>query len=195
MTVTSQRRPQTGDDPGAVFPAGAPCAPPKDGWKLGPTQNDPAIPKIATIVGAQFGTDWFAYPHGLPNAPGNKPTFELDGTEQVLVVAVTGNLSTATAAVRSVFSGNLCVVRTSVTAVQANRQATRLNQAIAPKWQQLGVITVGGAGSVTARMLSAGQSSPPVSQVQVIVDTAELEELLSTIPGPPVLVDAWIRPL
>ena len=188
LTVTSQRRPVPSDYVTTTPPGPAPCPAPHGGWKVGATQSDSAIDRIAAAVGPDFGTLGFAYPSAAPRGVNG-----LANTKQILVVAVTGDRARATAAIRSIFTGNLCVVPTTVTAAQAQQQAHRLQRAIAPQWQRLGIISVGGGANY--RPVTAGNSPPSVCTVQVVVDTPELERLIAAIPGPPILVDAWIKPL
>lgn len=163
------------------------CATPAGGWALGPTQNDEGIARIEAVVGADFGGLAMGYPHGGPtNVDGNNPSYQLTQTEQVVVVGVTGDIDVATKAIRSVFRGNLCVVHASATKAVTDRQAATILAALGPDMTKSGVITV-----ATGQPILGTQTN----EIQVVVDTAKLEQLVAGLAGPPVTVSPWIKPL
>lgn len=187
LTVRSQRDPQPKDqDP---LPNGVDhltCATPARGWALGPTQNDQGIAKIEAAVGADFGGLSMGYPHGGPaNVDGNNPSYELTQTEQVVVVGVTGNIAVATKAIRTVFQGNLCVVHASATKAVTDHQAATILAALGPDMTKSGVITV-----ATGQPILGTQTN----EIQAVVDTAKLEQLVAGLAGPPVTISPWIKP-
>jgi hypothetical protein len=162
------------------------CATPAGGWALGPTQNDEGIAKIEAVVGADFGGLAMGYPHGGPtNVDGNNPSYELNQTEQVVVVGVTGDIAVATKAIRSVFRGNLCVVHASATKAATDRQAATILAALGPDMTKSGVITV-----ATGQPILGTQTN----EIQVVVDTAKLEQIVAGLAGPPVTISPWIKP-
>lgn len=187
LTVRTQRAPQPKDqDP---LPNGVDhltCAIPANGWALGPTQNDEGIAKIEAAVGADFGGLAMGYPHGGPsNADGNNPSYELTHTEQVVVVGVTGDIAVATNKIRTVFQGNLCVVHASATKAVTDRQSAAIMAALGPDMTKSGVITV-----ATGQPVLGTQTN----EIQAVVDTAELEQLVASVPGPQVTIIPWIKP-
>lgn len=187
LTVRTQRVPQPKDqDP---LPNGVDhltCAMPAGGWALGPTQNDEGIAKIEAAVGTDFGGLSMGYPHGGPtNVDGNNPSYELTHTEQVVVVGVTGDITVATKNIRTVFEGNLGVVHATATKAVTDRQLAAIMAALGPDMTKFGVITV-----------STGQPilGTQTNEIQAVVDTAKLEQLVASVPGPPVNIIPWIKP-
>lgn len=186
LTVRTQRDAQPEDQD--RLPNGVDhltCATPADGWALGPTQNDEGIAKIEAAVGADFGGLAMGYPHGGPtNVGGNNPSYELTKTEQVVVVGVIGDVAVATKAIRTVFQGNLCVVHASATKAVTDRQAAAILAALGPDMTKFGVITVG-----TGQPILGTQTN----EIQAVVDTAKLEQLVAGLAGPPVTISPWIK--
>lgn len=163
------------------------CPAPTGGWKLGGVQDDPGIQQIQVAVGSGFGALAMGYPHGGPtNADGSNPSYSLDHTEQVVVVGVNGAIGPATTAIRKVFKGNLCVVRSATTAALVDRQDKQILDALGDDMTKIGVIDV------------AGTQDPlgtPGIAVDVVVDTPGLQKMLAGVPGPAIVVNAWITPV
>lgn len=188
LTVRAQREPQPKDqDPLPNRVDHLTCATPAHGWALGPTQNDDGIAKIDAVVGADFGGLAMGYPHGGPNnVDGNNPSYELTNTEQVVVVGVTGDIAVATKAIRTVFQGNLCVVHAGATKAVTDRQAATILAALGQDMSKSGVIAV-----ATNQPILGTQSN----EIQAVVNTTKLEQLVAGLAGPPVTISPWIKPL
>lgn len=188
LTATSQRRPTSGDQDRAdhLLPTAVGCPAPAGGWKLGAVQDDDAIANIGQAVGADFGALALGYPHGGPtDEGGTNPSYGLQDTEQVLVVGVTGSIPTATAAIRKLFRGNLCVVHTDANGADVNRQSTKIRSTFDGRWDNYGVISTGG------RVPTLGTET---NQIDVVVRTPELDKLIASIPGPAITINPWIKP-
>ncbi|MET3803695.1 hypothetical protein ABIB25_000681 [Nakamurella sp. UYEF19] len=188
LTVRSQRLPTDADrDPTEMLPDDVACPAPAGGWTLGATQDDPGVGKIEAAVGAGFGSQAMGYPHGGPtNTDGKNPSYSLDHTEQVLVVGTTGDIDQATAAIRKVFTGNLCVVKSTTTGAEIKQQNQKILAALGDDWSAKGVMSTGD------RMIVLGTTT---NQIDVIVDTPALAKILAGIPGPPITVNTWITPV
>lgn len=188
LAVRSQRGPVEADrDVRDLPPDGVACPAPPGGWKVGGVQDDPAIGKIQPAAGSGFGGLAMGYPHGGPtNTDGSNPSYSLEHTEQVVVVGVTGNIPQATAAIRKVFTGNLCVVRSPTTAAEVDRQNKQILAALGDHFADHGVMSIGG---------TQNPLGTPVNQIDVVVDTPQLEKMLAGVDGPPFVVDAWITPV
>lgn len=187
LTATSQRKPSKGDeDPAARLPTAVPCPAPTGGWKLGGVQGDPAIDKIGGVLGADFGALAMGYPHGGPtNGDGTNPSYGLEHTEQVLVVGVIGDIPTATAAIRKLYGGNLCVVHAAVSGAAVSRQYDRIRHTFDGAWDKYGIMSSG------SRVVTLGMQT---NQIDVVVRTREFDKLIASIPGPAITVNAWIQP-
>lgn len=188
LTVRSQRLPVAADADAGHRPTDAvPCSAPPGGWKVGGVQDDAGVQKIQAAVGGGFGALAMGYPHGGPtNTDGTNPSFGLQDTEQVVVVGVTGDVGRATAAIRKVFTNNLCVVRSSTTAEEVDRQGALLLAMFENKFQQFGIIS------------TSGRQDPlgtPSNQIDLVVDTPEIHRLVIGIPGPPITINAWMTPV
>ena len=187
LTVLTQRKTTKADDQPFVDQP-VTCPAPAAGWKVGSTQDDPGIDKIAGAVGAAYGGLAMGYPHGGPtNVDGTNPSYGLQDTEQVVVVGVTGDIAAATAKIRAVFKGNLCVVHSDLTDAEAQRQEAALTAAIGGEMGRYGMIS----WSVTQKALGV----PGPIEIDAVVDTPTLEHLASTIPGPPIKIVPWIQPI
>jgi len=106
----------------------------------------------------------------------------------VVVVGVTGDFALATKAIRAVFQGNLCVVQASATKAVTDRQAATISAALGPNMANFGVITV-----ATGQLILGTQTN----EIQAVVDTAKLEQLvagLAGLAGLPVTIRPWIKP-
>ncbi|GGM05696.1 hypothetical protein [Nakamurella endophytica] len=181
--AVEQQGPPTADDvPERDVDTEVPCRPPAGGWTRGATQELPGIDRIAAAVGPAFGALALGYPEGHSTGSDG----DLSDAVQVVVVGTTGDVAPARAAARSVFAGNLCVVRAAHTDREIQRQHAALRSALEDRWQALGVWAFG------SRQVPLGT---PSSSIEVDVDTPQLEAVLSRIPGPPVTVHAWLAPV
>ena len=106
-------------------------------------------------------------------------------SDVMVVVGVTGDLAAATKAIRTVFKDNLCVVHSDLTDAEVQKQQSAVDAAL--DWSKLGVT------SITQTQKALGVPGP--TEINVIVDTPELEKVLSTIAGPPLRVVPWIQPI
>lgn len=190
LTVTSQRLPDDADrDRSEDLPDSVACPAPAGGWRVGGLQDDSAIPLIQGAVGAGFGALAMGYPHGGPtNTDGTNPSYSMEHTEQVVVVGVTGNNAQATAAIRKVFQGNLCLVRSRTTGAEIGRQNQQILAALgsAGDWARQGVM------GLDEPQNPLGTNT---NQIEIVVDTPAMEKMLASIDGPPVAVNAWIKPV
>ena len=188
LTVTSQRTTTTADSP-AFVQQPVTCPAPASGWIAGSTQDDPGIDKIKDALGgAVYGGLAIGYPHGAPTDEGGQnPSDGLQNTEQVVVVGVTGDLATATTVIRTVFKGNLCVVHSDVTDAQVQQQQAALEAGISKGWSTLGIMAM----SQTQKALGV----PGPIQIDVVVETPELDKALRSLPGAKVEVVPWLAPV
>ena len=185
LQVVTQRRTTSSDSPGFIEEP-VTCPAPAGGWKVGGVQDDPGVDKIQGALGSTYGGLAMGYPHGGPtNTDGTNPSYGLQDTEQVVVVGVTGDLAAATKAIRTVFKDNLCVVHSDLTDAEVQKQQSAVDAAL--DWSKLGVT------SITQTQKALGVPGP--TEINVIVDTPELEKVLSTIAGPPLRVVPWIQPI
>lgn len=123
-----------------------------------------------------------SYPYGSPtNSSG-----DLTRTAQVLLVGVTGDQVAATAAIRRVFRGNLCVTHSDTTDAEIQRQNDAIEKALAPNMDDYGVISFG------QLIEKAGTQT---NEVNIVVDTPEFDVKIAGIPGPPITINSWIMPL
>jgi hypothetical protein len=104
----------------------------------------------------------------------------------VAVVGTTGNIAEATSSIRKVFAGNLCVVKAANTETAALAQRDAFAAAVGNDWMTPGLTMFG----ITELPLGTSRLI-----INVVVDTPELEELLSKLHGPDPLIDAWIAPV
>lgn len=183
LVATSQRLPADTDRFDDIrLPEGVPCTAPSGGWPLGATQEDLDIEKIKNAVGRDFGMLMMGYPNGFPkNSSG-----DLTHTAQVVIVGVTGDQRAATAAIRKVFRGNLCVVHSDTTDVEIQGQNDAIRKALGDKMDVDGVMTFGGL------VKTAGTQTTVIS---IVVDTPEFEAKIASIPGPPITINPWIIPV
>lgn len=183
LAATSQRLPADTDRFDDIrLPEGVPCTAPSGGWPLGATQEDLDIEKIKNAVGRDFGILMMGYPNGFPkNSSG-----DLTHTAQVVIVGVTGDQRAATAAIRKVFRGNLCVVHSDTTDVEIQGQNDAIRKALGDKMTVDGVMTFGGL------VKTAGTQTTVIS---IVVDTPEFEAKIAGIPGPPITINPWIIPV
>lgn len=185
LHVTSQR-PTTPKDLRSMdesLPNAVPCAPPAGGWKLGGVQDDPAIGKIEKVVGPGVGQLAMGYPNGMHDLG---PSNDLSHTAQVLVVGTTGDLDRARAAIRTVFTGNLCVVHADHSASEIEHQRELLMTAIGADWSQLHLMTTGD------RTVRLGDET---NEISVAYETQALRDVLAKVPGPTITVNAWLHPV
>lgn len=169
-------------DPLADFPDldHIPCAAPVGGWKTGHTQDDPGIDKIQAAVGAAtFG----ALVISRPTVAGHPA-----GSIVVILVSTAEDPAVTTAAVRSVYAGNICVTRSANSDADIQRQHDAVDKVLgtADQWAKFGIWSMG------TRMRPLGN---PFLTVEVGVDSQGLRDVLAGIKGPAIGISPWLRPV
>ncbi|MDQ6657650.1 MAG: hypothetical protein M3Z00_05400, partial [Actinomycetota bacterium] len=185
LQVTSQRPAtatelESADD---TLPTAIGCSPPAGGWKLGATQDLVDIDKVERAVGPDVGQLAIGYPYGTGNVG---PSNDLSHTAQVLVVGTIGEIDRARAAIRAVFTGNLCVVHADRSTSEITHQSMLLRAAFGNHWQALHLMSF---GDHTVRLGDAN------NEVNVAYETQALRDVLAKVPGPTITVNAWLHPV
>ena len=182
VRVTGQR-PAPPAHPAAEKPDVLPCPEPSGGWKIGPTQNDPNIDRVQAAVGPDFGALAMGWPKGPPT-----DSLNLTDAVEVVVAGTVGDVDAATAVIRRVYSGNLCVTRAvNSNAVIERQQAAMRTRLTTPIWSELGISS------------TAVAQQPLGNQVITVdglaFDSRRLRELIDSIPGPRIGIDPWLTPM
>lgn len=158
-----------------TFVDNVPCPAPAGGWKPNGTRGN--IDAIRKAVSNWIGGRAAAY-FG-PQAP----------RDAVMVIGVVSDIAQAEQDLRTVYSGNLCVVHADQTEVQASRQgkavAAKLRPLMNPQGVVLGIVNTTGATEPLGN---------PRITVDVIYTTQQLLDLINSVPGPAVVVRPWLTP-
>jgi hypothetical protein len=179
LTVVAQR-PWTGAAPdrGSVaLHAPTPCAAPRGGWTPG---EQPSSTKVQALVDGH-PQDWGAVAISYPVAPGSDVTATSDAVN-VLLVGTTRDIPTATASIRAVYGGNLCVVRAQRSAADVGRASSYLRPDAMP---DPGFLT-GGVGQYP--------DGDPVVTMSVVVWNQAWQDQWVRAGEPAILLDCWLLP-
>lgn len=188
ITVLSQRLPEPSDQPDNLDPWTTACPAPPGGWKSGDAVGVRGYDRIQGAAGRGFGGLALGYPQGFPtNNDGKNPSGTLGNKQQVVVVGVTGDMAIATAAIRKVYGGNLCVVHAEYTDAAVTVQFGVLSK----------VMEKGGSRrlGIFSSSISQKPLGNPYLSVDVVVDTPEIQSQLAGLDDPPVLLKPWIQPI
>lgn len=140
VTVTRQGGPPSPTLPPVSFPDKPPCPPPPGGWARGALDNDGMnrLDEYLRTHPDQFGEIVITYPAGPPSGPTDRPGY-YDAT-QVALVSTVVDPAAAERALRAVFGGNLCVVRTRHNRAEVDAVGSRVNPLMD---RSLGIYTTG----------------------------------------------------
>ncbi|TWP51841.1 hypothetical protein FKR81_13395 [Lentzea tibetensis] len=178
LTVAEQKPPAAATVPSDPF-GPPPCSPPSAGWESPGEGDDKELTRyVQEQHPDRFRRPWVSYPGGVPAT-----TMDMASAARVLVVeVVSGDPAEEGRALRSRYSGNLCVVSAPGRPSLADQESlhAKANEVLHELMRDPanGIYTSGGVDSV---------------EVELVMVTPALQEKLAKIGG--LALRPWLRPV
>ena len=164
-------------------PPPVPCPAPAGGWPIDDQMFGLDPDAVRDAVGPGYADLGAGYPSGQPVFDDANPSGTI--VPVVLVVRTTGDVAAADAAIRAVYSGNLCVGSAPWDMATVEAQRARID-----RWVMEEADT-----SVPTWATGQNESGYPVNTMTVGEVTPGLRALIDELGEPAPEIDAWIRPL